>query len=122
MSVRARTAGCIVGCGAGRRLAVTAADASLDAVLARASLFATLEICQSGTIQIQKPDIETKRHGAWRCGDSKVDQLLTLTFLLLHCTQPERVFLCAFRGAACMVIDSKTRTFVTDRESDTHVG
>jgi hypothetical protein len=57
-----------------------------------------------------------------RCGDARVDQLLTLTFLLLHCTQPERVFLCAFRGAACMVIVSKTRTFVTGRELGTHVG
>jgi hypothetical protein len=42
--------------------------------------------------------------------------LLTFTFLLLHCTQPERVFLCAFRGAVCMMVVCETRTYMKIRD------
>ena len=42
--------------------------------------------------------------------------MLTFTFRLLHCTQPERVFLCAFRGAACMLFACLIRTCVKVRD------
>lgn len=42
--------------------------------------------------------------------------LLTFTFLLLHGTQPDRVFLCVFRGAACMIVVFETRIYMTVRD------
>jgi hypothetical protein len=65
---------------------------------------------------------KSSRHRLYIIWTLVITGLLTFTFRLLHCTQPERVFLCALRGATCIILDCEAHSYVTIRDLSTHVG